>query len=190
MKHALNILALALCLSLPAEAVNVFAKGAFSKTFQDKDQYTLRYSASGGFGFRLFSMVKLETRYTRVLTRQNQYAVTGLGIVTDQEVKTDIYSIGLDISFAGRKRSVQPFIFVGGGYVISELTADFTDLNSTKSNTYRRSEGVTLNGGAGIRIRMSDYLAFEVEGFGYLRKISENNPLLDLYATIGIRIFL
>jgi len=177
------------------EAVEVFAKGSLSRNFISRDSWTISVSATTGIGMALFPGVKIEGRYTNISSLQNtlQVPLTNTTVtLTDMKTQTVIYSAGLDISPFGESSPFQPFLFVGMGYIETERSYYLSETGSTVA-TYAKEPkqlGVTGNLGLGFRVRLARSLAFEVEAFAYGMNINKPSPLVDLYSTVGIRLFL
>ncbi len=176
-------------------AVEVFAKGSVSKNNISADTNTISVSASTGFAFALFSRVRFEARYTNVSSLQNKLDVVGTSIVgtlNDIKTQTSIYSLGLDIEFLSKKSAFQPFIYVGAGYLSTERSYYFT-LSGAPDSVYSeepKQTGISGNVGAGFRVHLASSFAFEVEVFGYAVDIDKPKPLVNLYGTVGFRLYL
>lgn len=183
--------------NLFASGISLFGLGSISKSYLDRDEYTISLRASGGVAIKIFNGFRLELRYTNITTQQNKLdvitATQGLvGTISNLTKKTNIYSGGLDIEFLGQKSPVQPFLFVGAGYIEVDQTGSFTAAGSGTSESLPsdRNTGITGNVGAGIRISILQSLALELEAFGYSSNLGENNPLINIYGNVGIRIYL
>lgn len=178
-----------------AAAVEVFAKGSVSKNYISQDKFTISVSATTGVGFELFGGVRIEGRYTNISALQNRLDVvtdTVTVSLTDIKTQTAIYSIGLDIDFLGEKSVFQPFIFIGAGYIQTDRSYYFqvSGVDAVQYAKEPKQAGVSGNLGLGFRLRIARALAFEVEAFGYGIDVDKPNPLVNLYGTCGIRIFL
>ena len=178
-----------------ASAVEVFAKGSVSKNFISEDKFTTSVSATTGIAVELFGGVRIEGRYTNISALQNKLeVVTSTVTVTLSDIKTQtaIYSIGLDIDFLGEKSVFQPFVFVGAGYIQTDRSYYFqvSGVDAVEYAKEPKQAGVSGNLGLGFRLRIARALAFEVEAFGYGIDVDKPNPLVNLYGTCGIRIFL
>lgn len=181
--------------SAQAVRFELFAKGSASKNFIDVDKSITSVTISSGMGVGLFSWLRLEGRYTNISSLQNKLDVqssTLIGTISDMKTQTGIFSLGLDITFTTEKSPVQPFIYLGGGYIETERSYYFTDAisSATVFVTEPKKRGVSINGGAGIRVRLTKQLALELEAFGYAMDIQTDNPLINLYGTAGVRLYL
>ncbi len=177
------------------EAVEVFAKGSLSKNYISKDSWTISASATMGLGMALFRGVKLEGRYSNISSLQNTLQVpvdTSSVTLTDFKTQTVIYSVGLDLDFLGETSPFQPFLFVGIGYLETERSYYLTSpsISAAIFTKEPKQLGFTGNLGLGFRVRLAKALAFEIEAFAYGMNIHKPNPLIDLYGTVGIRLFL
>lgn len=188
---------LLLCLSLPASAraVEIFAKGSVSKNNISEDRYTTSVTATTGMAFTLLPRIRLEARYTNVSSLQNKLEVTTttvIGTLNDIKTQTAIYSLGLDIDILGKKSAFQPFIFVGAGYIQTERSYYFTLAGDTDATFQEepRQTGISGNLGLGFRLALASAFAFEVEVFAYGVDIDKPKPLVNLYGTVGFRLFL
>jgi len=185
-----------LLLPLAAQgAVEVFAKGALSRNYISRDSWTISVSATTGIGLQIFPGVKLEGRYTNISALQNTLEVPASSTtitLSDFKTQTVIYSLGLDIDFLGETSPVQPFIFIGMGYIETERSYYWSETGSTQAQYAKEPKqlGVTGNLGLGIRIRIVRSLALELEGYAYGMNINKPNPLIDMYFNAGIRLFL
>ncbi len=178
-----------------AAMLEMFAKGSASKNYLDANHYTLTLSGTAGFGVTLFPMVRLEARYTASGSLQNRLDIVSASvnaILTDIKTETTMYSLGLDIDILGDKYMVQPFVFVGGGYVVSTRSY-YVQLDASSPATFitePTNNSISGNLGAGFRIRIAKSVAFEIEAFAYGMDFKNPNPLVNLYGTVGVRIFM
>lgn len=176
-------------------AFELFAKGSASKNNLSEDKYTISVSASTGIAITLIPRVRIEGRYTNTSSLQNKLEVRSnslIGTLNDIKTQTTIYSVGIDLDLLGPKSALQPFIYLGAGYVETERSSYFV-LDGSESSTYFKEPkqlGVSANVGAGVRVRIADAFALELELFGYGVDIHKPNPLLNLYATAGVRLFI
>lgn len=178
-----------------ASSVEIFAKGSASKSYIAKDNWTVSVSATTGIGVTLFGGVRLEARYTNISALQNKLEVASESVtitLTDIKTQTSIYSLGLDIDFLGEKSPFQPFIFVGVGYVDTERSYYYQVSGESTAPFFREPKklGISGNLGLGFRIRIARAVAIELEVFGYGVDIDKPSPLVNLYGTAGIRLFL
>lgn len=176
-------------------AIEVFAKGSVSKNNISRDTYTTSVSASAGFALTIIPRIRFEARFTNVTSLQNKLEVVSTSIVgtlNDIKTQTVIYSLGLDIDILGKKSAFQPFIFIGAGYLQSERSYYFTLAGASNSNYQQepKQRGVSGNLGVGFRLQIANAFAFEVEVFGYAVDIDKPNPLVNLYGTVGFRLFM
>ena len=186
-----------LLLSAPsAQAIELFGKGSVSKNYLSADKNTLSVSVSGGLAVALFGGVRIEGRYSNISSLQNKLDIvegaTVVGPLEQIKTETQIYSLGLDIDFLGEKSWFQPYIFVGAGYIETNRSYYYTpaDLSSTTLYSDPVYKGISVNGGAGFRIRVARTLAFEVEVFGYAVDIQSPSRVINLYGTAGLRFYI
>jgi len=175
--------------------IEVFGKGSVSKSYISVDKSTVSVSITGGLAFSLISNVRIEGRYTNISSLQNKLDVVSssvIGTLSDIKTQTAIYSVGMDISFFGEKSAFQPFIYLGAGYIETERSYYFSLADGSASTffTEPKQTGISANAGAGFRVRLARALAIEVEMFAYGIDIHKPNPLVNLYGTAGLRIFL
>lgn len=188
---------LASTISVRSEAhfLEVFAKASASKNFIDKDSYSISVSGATGLAILLIPQIRIEGRYTVVSSLQNQLNVGSPSVIAtlnDIKTETNIYSVGLDIDLLSDKYAIQPFVFLGAGYVES-LRSYFVTLAGNSSATLinePKTMGISANIGAGIRIRIAKAVAFEAEVYGYGIDPQKPDPLINLYGNVGIRIFM
>lgn len=188
-------LSLMVCSSGLANVVEVFAKGSASKSYITADKHTVSVSATGGLAVTLIPRVRIEGRCTNISSLQNRLEVVStsvLGTLSDIKTETMIYSVGLDIDILGSKSAFQPFIFVGAGYIETERSYYFTLEGDTDSSYHQepREVGVSGNLGLGFRLQLARAFAFEVELFGYGIDIDKPRPLINLYGTVGVRLYI
>lgn len=177
-----------------AHSLEVFAKASASKNYSDRDSFTVSVTGATGLAVLLIPQVRVEGRYTLVSSLQNHINVatpTFQGTLNDIKTQTNIYSVGLDIDILSDKHTIQPFIFLGAGY-IETLRSYYIAEDGNPTSTYAQSKdtGISTNVGAGFRIRIAKSVAFEVEAYGYGINIQKPNPLINLYANAGIRIYM
>lgn len=188
------ILAICLSLSPVASGLEVFAKGTASKSNISAEKYTISVSATTGFAFSIFGNIRFEFRYTNQSSLQNRLDIvttTAVGTINDFKTQTDIFSGGLSINLLGPKSSIQPFVYVGAGYIETERSYFFTlagDSNFTFTKEPKQ-KGISANLGVGFRVRAARSLALEVEAFAYGLDVDKPEPLVNLYGTVGIRLF-
>lgn len=173
-----------------AHSAEVFAKGNVSKSFVSSsgDSWVFTVAGSTGLAFLLFPQVRIEGRFMVRYSEQNQMSDTyGRVLWEDIKTQTNIYSVGLDIDLLSDKHTIQPFIYIGGGYIESMSTANFL-VDGTASVTKRY--GPSANGGLGFRVKLGRSVGFEVEAFAYAQNIDKKNPLIDWTGSVGIRFYL
>ena len=177
-------------------AIELFGKGSVSKNYVSAEKNTLSISVSGGLAIALFSGLRIEGRYSNISSLQNKLDIvegsTVVGTLEQIKTETVIYSLGLDIDFLGEKSWFQPYVYVGAGYIQTTRSYYFTpaDLSSTTLFSDPTYKGISLNGGAGFRIRVARTLAFEIEVFGYAVDIQSPDRLINLYGTAGLRFYI
>lgn len=184
---------LALGVALPAHAgMEVFAKGTVSKTMLSEDAYIVSFSAATGIAFQLLPRIRVEARYTNSSSLQNELVIQNIATLNDVMTETVIYSAGLDFDILGQKSAFQPFLYLGGGYVQSRRSYYVTAVSTTESSYMLEPvrTGVSVNAGAGFRIAIARALALELEAFAYAVDVHTPNPLINLFGSAGIRIFL
>lgn len=183
------------CSASQAHTLELFAKASASKNYTDEDRYTISVSGGTGLALLIFSGVRIEGRYTVVSSLQNRLDVGSPSLIAtlnDIKTETNIYSVGLDIDIVGEKYVVQPFVFLGAGYIVSNRSYYLTPVGSSSASLINEPEtkGISANLGAGIRIRIAKTIAFEVEAYGYGLDPHKPNPLINIYGNAGIRIFM
>lgn len=185
------------CLFLPTagRAIDVFAKGSVSRSYVSQDKWTISVSAAAGLSFAISDPIRIEARYTNISSLQNKLEVVSgslLGTLTDIATETEIYSVGVDISFLGPRSKFQPFVFLGAGYLVTKRSYNFTDAGTSATTYYEEpvEKGVSGNVGLGFRWQIARRFAIEIEVFGYSTDIDKPNPLINLYGTAGVRVFL
>ena len=182
------------CLVPHAHAIDLFGKGSVSKSYLTPDSSTISVSLTGGFAFSLLPFVRVEARYSNIASLQNKISVetpTISGTITEFNTQTTIYSLGLDFDFLSDKYLIQPFIYVGMGYIETERSYYFTASGTSTAQYYAdpKTTGITANGGAGLRIRLGKRFALELEVFGYAVDMKKPN-LANVYGTAGVRLFI
>lgn len=181
--------------SLQASVLELFAKASASKNYSAADKYTISVSASAGLAVALLSQIRVEGRYINISSLQNKVDVITSqfsGFLKDIKTQTKIYSLGFDIDLLGEKSVFQPFLFIGAGYFESDRSYFVVITDGTSSGLIRDSKqtGISANAGLGFKLRIARRLAFEVEVYGYSTEINKPNPLLNLFGSAGIRIYI
>lgn len=175
--------------------MELFARGSVSKNFLSQTSYVLSVSAATGVAFTLIPRVRLEARYTNASSLQNLMSISSAGFsgaLYDVMTQTSIYSLGLDFDLLGPQSSFQPFIYIGAGYVQTERSY-YVLPTGASSSVYLKEptqKGVSGNLGLGFRIRIASSFAFEVEAFAYAIDIDKPNPLVNIFGSAGVRLFL
>jgi hypothetical protein len=139
--------------------------------------------------------VRIEGRYTNISSLQNSMEIATATVtvnLNDVKTQTSIYSLGLDIEPFSDKFPFQPFLFIGAGYIETERSYYYRVTGDVDATFARepKQKGVSANVGIGFRLRIARAVAFEIEMFGYGTDVDKPNPLVNLYGTAGIRIFL
>ncbi len=173
----------------------IFAKGSATKNSISDDIYTVSVSASTGFAWSLLSWFQLEARYTNTTSLQNRLEVTASDstfTLTDFKTQTSIYSLGMDIGFAGEKSIFQPFIFLGVGYIESERSYYYQTTSQPTATFHMepRQSGISGTAGVGFRLRVLRSIAFEAEAFSYGLNVRKPDWGKNLQGNIGIRLYL
>lgn len=176
-------------------AFEVFAKAAASKNYINADSYTESVSGAAGIGILLIPQVRIEGRYTLISSQQNYLEIGDpvvVATVSNIKTQTNIFSVGLDIDLLGEKSAITPFIFLGVGYLETLQTYYFTSTSSSDSVFVAKPKktGFSANVGAGIKIRISKSVVFEIEAYGYGMDVQRPNPLVNLSGNAGIRLFI
>lgn len=179
-------------LSACANAIDLFGKGSVSKSYLAADSSTISVSLTGGIAFQLLPFIRVEGRYSNIATLQNKLSLETAsvsGTLSDIHTQTTIYSGGLDIDFLSDKYIIQPFIYLGVGYIESERSYYFTLQGSNTSQYFSdpKQTGITGNAGAGFRIHFAKRFALELEAFGYATDLKSPN-LVNIYGTAGVRL--
>jgi hypothetical protein len=178
-----------------ANTLEVFAKASASKNYTDQNSYTLSVSGATGLAILLIPQVRIEGRYTVVSSLQNRLDVGSPSIIAtlnDIKTETNIYSVGLDIDILNEKYAIQPFVFLGAGYIESNRSYYVTPVGSPSATLVSEptTQGISANVGAGIKIRIAKSISIELEAYGYGLDPQKPNPLVNLYGNAGIRIFI
>ncbi len=178
-----------------ASGMELFARGSVSKNYLTESSYVLSVSAATGVAFTLIPRIRLEARYTNASSLQNLMTVTYTGFsgaLHDVMTQTSIYSLGLDFDLMGQQSSFQPFVYVGAGYVQTERSYYVLPSGASSSVYWKEPtrKGVSGNLGLGFRIRIASAFAFEVEAFAYAIDIDKPNPLVNIFGSAGVRLFL
>ena len=182
-------------LSAHAQFLELFAKGSVSKNNTSDSEYQTTVSGSAGIAFTVIPRVRLEARYTNNTSVQNQLVVpVSGGSVTLNNIMTEtsILSAGIDVDLLGDKYWVQPFIYVGAGYVTTSRSYYYFIDPTAQPNFVQEPKRNDLSGslGAGIRVHIARAVALEFEVFAYGIDFQNPNPLTNAYGTAGLRIFL
>jgi hypothetical protein len=188
---ALVLLGALVCLPSFASTFEVFAKGSLSKNHIDDDNFILSLSASTGLAITLLPRVRVEGRYTNTSSLQNNLVIDNVATLTDVMTQTAIYSVGMDFDILGQGSAFQPFIYVGVGYVETKRSY-YVTLNGATDSFFIPEPvqtGISGNLGAGFRVSVARAIAFEAEAFAYAVNIHKPNPLLNLFGSVGIRVY-
>lgn len=175
-----------------AQAVEVFAKGSYSKNYLDEIRWEERISGSTGIGFSIFKGFRIEGRYTYIHNLENQMLVTYKGTeytLVNLKTQTVIYSVGVDIDLAGSRSPFQPFLFCGVG--VLETASSYTvSKPSVEDFTERKRQRLSGNFGLGFRWALGKSMALELEAIGYVTDLDQSKPIINTHATAGIRLFI
>jgi len=198
-KRLLLAFMLAMCLGFDgiarANIVEVFANASYAKNYLASDSWTESVSGTVGLAVVLIPHLRLEGRYTNEESLQNLLvlATPSYGFAL-QNIKTTtaIYSVGLDITFFGDTAAFQPYIYLGGGWVDNERSYYYQEptTNSMVLAHDPSQAGISANAGIGLRLRIAQSIALELELYGYAENITTSQPLLNINGTAGIRIFI
>lgn len=181
--------------SAHASVMELFARGSVSKNFLTSSSYIVSVSGAAGIAFTLIPRVRLEGRYTNASSLQNQLSITSgsiTGTLNDIMTQTAIYSVGIDFDLLGQKSAFQPFIYLGAGYVETSRSYYFLESGGSTS-VYLKDPtrtGLSANVGLGFRLRIVDAFALEAEAFAYAVDVNRPNPLINVFGSVGIRIFI
>ena len=176
--------------------LEVFGKGSVSRSYIADDKWTTSLSLTGGMAFAIFSRIRIEGRYSNMGSLQNKLELqegdTIIATVNDFKIQTALYSLGVDIELLGEKSPFQPFIFLGGGYVETERSYYITQTSTgnTSFHTEPKKRGVSANLGLGFKLKLAKSIAFEIEVFAYSQDADKPRPLVNIYGTAGIRLYL
>jgi opacity protein-like surface antigen len=113
--------------------------------------------------------------------------------LTDFKTETSIYSVGLDFDFLGEASDFQPFLFIGGGYLVTSRSFYYQPNSTTDAVLLHDDDQkkVAGNVGLGFRFRVARSVAFEIEAYSYITDIDKpEDRLIDYVGTVGIRIFM
>ncbi len=191
----LGLLFLVPLVSAEASVLELFARGSVSKNFLTSSSYIVSVSGAAGIAFTLIPRIRLEGRYTNASSLQNQLSITSgsiTGTLNDIMTQTAIYSVGIDFDLMGQKSAFQPFIYLGAGYVETSRSYYFLDSGGSTS-VYLKDPtrtGLSANVGLGFRLRIVDAFALEAEAFAYAVDVNRPNPLINVFGSVGIRIFI
>lgn len=174
-----------------AQSAEISAKGALSRSNIDRTQHESSFSGSGGIAFVLFPQLKLEARYIFRYSERNLQIYTADTYLSDVRTSKNIYSVGLSLDILSEKHAVQPYIYVGGGYVTSNSTFLATIQGVTASEATTTTEAdPSANGGLGFRVRLARSVGFEVEAYAYATEFNKPEPLIDWFGSVGFRFYL
>lgn len=192
----LIILGVILSSSAWGYSLEVFAKGSASKNYTSIDKHTTSVSVATGVAVTLIPRVRIEARYTNRSSLQSReeviYESTVVGTLYDYKTETSIISLGIDIDVLGKRSAFQPFLYIGAGYVQTKNSYWFTQTGMTESKFQElpQKRGISGNLGVGFRIFLTNSFALEAEVFAYAMDIDQPPTLVNLYAQVGIRIFI
>ncbi len=173
--------------------IEVFSKGSLSKNYFDQNTWTVNLSITAGIGFKLIPGLRIEGRYTNVSGLQNRMVLqNGGGTLTDIKTETHIYSMGLDIDFLGEASAIQPFCFLGAGYIGISRSYYYQLQGASSANFYQEAPRSEISGnvGLGVRLRIAKSLALEIEAYGYIIDIDKPDRLINYFGTAGVRVFM
>jgi hypothetical protein len=178
-----------------SSVLELFARGSISKNYFTATSYIVSVSGATGVAFTLIPRIRLEGRYTNSSSLQNQLTVSSgsiSGTLNDIMTQTSIYSVGVDFDLLGQQSAFQPFIYLGAGYVVTERSYYFLDSGGTTSIFLKDpvQTGISANVGLGFRLRIANAIALEVEAFAYGVNVHLPRPLINVFGTAGIRIFI
>lgn len=180
---------------LHAQFLELFAKGSVSKNYFNANSYIVSVTGATGLAITLFQGIRLEGRYTNATSLQNVMEINAgaiQGSLNDVLTQTAIYSLGIDFDLLGARSEFQPFLYVGVGYVTTDRSYYFLETGNPPS-TYLRDPsrtGISGNLGVGFRLRIANAFAFEAEAFAYAVDIHKPNSLVNIFASVGVRLFM
>jgi hypothetical protein len=168
-----------------------------SKNYITNDEWEVDVSGSTGIAVTLIPQLRIEGRYSNITSLQNKLTLGNGAVaftITDMKTTTNVYSLGFDLDVLSDKYAIQPFLYVGAGYIDTQRSYyQQVSTDPTGTATYvpeAVKHGVSGNLGAGFRIRIARALAFEIEGFAYGIDLKNPNPLINWTGTVGIRLFI
>jgi len=179
----------------PATVVELFANGSLSKNYLATDSWVTSLSTGIGMAVVVIPHLRIEGRYTNISSLQNQLnaAVSGVTVnLSNIKTTTTMYTLGVNIDFLSEKSPFQPYIYLGGGYVDTERSYYASLPGQTDSQYIAESpqRGLSANAGLGIRLRIAQQIALELEAYAYAEDVQTKHPLVNIYGTAGIRIFI
>ncbi|MBI1862218.1 MAG: outer membrane beta-barrel protein [Deltaproteobacteria bacterium] len=173
-----------------AQALELFAKGSYSKYYYDLSTWEENITGSGGLALGLTKGIRLEARSTYIQKLENQIEIIVGGNpvnISSRTTKQLIYSLGVDVDLLGSKSSFQPYLYFGAGiiqYATSYKMVDAADINSLVTQKY------SGNVGLGFRWMLGRTMALELEAMGYATDIDKPQPLINTLITAGLRLFI
>lgn len=178
-------------ITLAGPGFEVFGKAAYYKNNLAANQYSQTISGATGIAIILIPQVRLEGRYTSQNQYQNRIGLSATDVLTNFKTQTSIYSVGLDISLAGQRATFVPFVFCGAGFAESIRTWDYTNtiVGVTSPGTDKRT-GLAGQMGFGIRWRVANSAAVEIEANAYSIDFYKPGALVDVNGNAGIRFYL
>lgn len=149
---------------------------------------SLSYTAS--FAYYFAEMAAAELNYTKGKSERFVPSTTA-----DSRTTYDYGLIGLDLifTFADRKAPFVPYVKAGVAYFAQKnVTYEFTDnlLNSTQSETVELDPTFVPSVGFGLKIRVTQTMAFKVGMESWTSDSLSSDPKWDWAARAGVSWFL
>ena len=183
---------ISILLSHAGFAVDLFGKATLTKNNLTDGSIT-SLSGTVGTAIEIFKNVKLEARYGMISSLQDKLelgAPVVIATVESMKTETSMIVLGLDIDIGSDKNSVQPFVYLGMGYLETKRSYYLTAGSETTYRTDPIRTGITGNLGLGFRIRLAKSIALEVEALAYASDVTKSVPIIDWSGNCGLRIFL
>ena len=169
--------------TLKAGYVELGVSGTYRKSFIDEKNYQTSTSITGSLSYYFWELSAIELSYTQggakiVLQPEGEEKITTI---------TNFESVGADlvVTFAGKTSFLQPYVKMGGAYIVKRIKRQASDLG-TYDVEDQSTEGVSPTAGLGFRIRMTERFSLKVGADVWWSSLGKDPVTTDYAGRAGI----
>jgi outer membrane protein W len=155
-----------------------YRRSAFNK---DNFQELLSYTSSISFYFNENSAIELS--YTDGYSELSVKPSDPLDPKTTTETNFTMIGADLVLSFSGRDDALQPYVKIGGGYLLKEV---FQQQDNADKYLISHSEGLVPSAGVGFKLVVTKELAVKFGLDAWTTPLQENPVVVDYSGRAGI----